>query len=231
MMIDQFPMIPVFYKKQHIRDQFFSCGSVIENKRNSVFSLELIGTEKLIDEYISNLVILDMKLSFIEKQAFEILMKNKFLMKENSLNSNKLLYECQGLSSDASKFNELLKEATLESDDNFYHDNILNINLILLKENGDWNFFYFEIDPNISAGGMHIYRQKFSNGKGFVDMDVIGGKCGLGINTNDTFNYFTNQNDCSPMNWVASTTHFQRIYICSNTDGSNYSISGGWIRN
>lgn len=228
-MISQFPMIPVFYKKQHIKNQFFSCEGIIENKENSVFKIELIGAEELIDDYINNLVIIDIKLSFIEDEAFNKLMKNKALMRENSLNLNDFLYKCQGDDLDAGKFNDLLKNSDIDSYDNFYNESILNINLVLLKENGNWNFFYFEIDPSISIGAMHIYKQKFSDGEGFVDMDVSGGECGLGINTTNPFGYFTRQNDCQPVNWTASSS-YQRIYICSNKDGSNYTISGGWKR-
>lgn len=229
-MINQFPMIPVFYKKQHIKNQFFSCESIIENKENSVFSLELVGTEKLIDDYISNLVIIDIKLSYIEDKVFNKIIESKNIKASNSLEFNNLLYKCQGLELDTSRFSEFLRNADLNYDGNYFHESILNINLILLKENIDWNFFYFEIDPPISAGNTHAYRQRFSNGRGYIDMNISGGQCCLSVNSTN-YGFFTSGNDCRPIEWNASPDIYQRANISSNRDGSNYTISGGWQRN
>ncbi|MFZ1342596.1 hypothetical protein [Thiothrix eikelboomii] len=228
-MINQFPMIPVFNERKHIKDGFFSCESIVENKENSVFSLELIGTEKLIDDYINNLIIIDIKLSYIEDKVFDRLIESKKLKESTSFEENVLSYKCQGLDMDSSKFSELLGRAYLNDDGNYFHENILNINLILLKESVDWNFFYFEIDPPISQGNTHAYRQRFSNGRGYIDMDISGGQCCLSVNST-SYGYFTKSNDCRPIEWGASSNKYQRANISSNKDGSDYTISGGWQR-
>lgn len=225
-----FPMIPNFSKKDKIKDKFFVCNAEIVNKQNSSFNIEIMGSESLIDAYISDVIILDIRLSYISDDAFEKIIKKKISFNESCLRSNKVFYGCQNIDMDASKFNDFLKDIPQDDNGNLYHEDVLNINIKLLKAYSDWDFFYFAIDPGIQAGHMHRYSQRFSSGKGFVDMNVSGGECGLGINNQVPFGYFTQQNDCQAQTWTADPQKSQNTYICSNKNGSSYVISGGWKR-
>lgn len=231
-----YPLMPNFNEKINIGNGFVKMISTIDDRNNGIFKIEVIGGEKNVDFYINDMIIVDLKLAWIDERVFDKFIRNKIEKQNWNLEKNKKYRKCIATDGCVKDFNDKIN--FLEIDDNFniMEDLALNINIELIDPYFNWNYFYFEIDPridgqreSINSGIIHRYKQRFARGKGFVELDVHGGECGLRVE-NSGFEYFTENND---INSADSFEVDPRKYIVTDVCGGRhksgkYSIKGGW---
>lgn len=209
--------------------------STIDDKKNGIFKIELIGKDDIVNSYIKDMIILDLRLAWIDEKAFNKVMENKLEEQKENIIINKNYYDCLKIENDTKAINKIAYYSKIDDDYNIVDEFALNINIELIDPYFSWNYFYFEIDPridghneNINKGVIHRYKQRFAQGKGFVDLKVNGGECGLSVN-NAVFNYYTRNRDCPSVEWNADSTKYQIADVCGGRSQSgNYTISGGW---
>lgn len=231
-----YPLMPVFNEKIDIGNGFVKMLSTIDDRNNGIFKIEIIGSEKNVNFYINDMIIIDLKLAWIDEKVFDKLMKNKIEKQSWNLEKNKKYKKCIATKGRMKDFNDKINSLEVRDSFNIIDDSVLNISIELIEPYFHWNYFYFEIDPgidgqkeSINSGIIHRYKQKFARGRGFVELEVHGGECGLRVG-NSGFKYFTENND------ISSADSFEvdpRKYIVADVCGGRhqsgkYSIKGGW---
>lgn len=230
-----YPLAPNFSDKFDLGGGFVKKISHIKDAQNGYFKIELIGIEKVVENYIDSVIIMDLRLAWIDKDLFDKLLKNKETIHLSNFSRNDELYKCLGADNYAKDVNVFIQNLKTDNEYNLMDERALNISIELVEPYYSWNYFYFEIDPkidgfdeDIASGIIHRYKQRFAQGKGYIDLTVNGGECGIRVNNSD-FQYYTQTRDCPPREWDANTSRYQITDICGGRRrAGNYSISGGW---
>lgn len=230
-----YPLVPIFSSKTPIGGDFVKTITEIDDKQNARFNIELIGNEKVVNNYIENMIVMDLRVSWIEESTFNKLIKSKEAIHKENFNNSQEQYKCLGIENCTKDINKYYNKSKLDGEFNIIDERVLNINIDLIEPYHSWNYFYFQIDPaidgfndDVARGLIHRYKQRFAQGRGFIDLTVNGGECGLSINSN-AFQYYTRTRDCPPCEWDANTSRYQITDVCGGKKRSgNYSISGGW---
>lgn len=89
-----YPFSPNFKDQAYIGSGFKRAAAEIDDGNNAVFRISLLGDEHVVNNYINNMIVIDMKLSLIEEKTFERILKNKGDIQENNLSYNKKMYKC-----------------------------------------------------------------------------------------------------------------------------------------